>query len=123
MLYICTLHHVYEYINSTRVDEGRAEIFSRSKCKARTVVGRGEKSLLCDPESELRLGGRGYKGKDNKWDGKKKNLVRQSIPCCGIYAARCFCAYIYLFMQRLLHNVKDLALPLQLYHQQYEVVP
>ena len=26
---------------STRVDEGRAAIFSRKKCKARTVVGRG----------------------------------------------------------------------------------
>ena len=26
--------------------------------KARTVAGRGKKSLLCDPGSELRLGGR-----------------------------------------------------------------
>ena len=28
-------------------------------------MGRGEDSLLCDPESELRLGGR-KKGEDNK---------------------------------------------------------
>ena len=28
------------------------------KCKAGTVVGRGGKSLLCDPGSELRLAGR-----------------------------------------------------------------
>ena len=41
---------------STR--EERAEIFSRQQCKARTVVGRGGKRLLCDPGSELRLGGR-----------------------------------------------------------------
>ena len=32
-----------------------AEGFSRSKMKARGVVGRGEKSLLRDPGSELRL--------------------------------------------------------------------
>ena len=36
--------------NSTRVDEGRAEIFSRKKW-----VG-GKKRLPCDPGSELRLG-------------------------------------------------------------------
>ena len=53
----------------------RAEAFSRWKCKARTVVGRGEKSLLCDPGSELRLftGGREKrKGEDKKRDGNKK---------------------------------------------------
>ena len=50
----------------------RAEIFSRKKCKARAVVGRGEKRLLCDPGSELRLGGtEKRKGEDNKGDGKK----------------------------------------------------
>ena len=32
--------------------EERAEVFSRSKRKARTVVGRKENSLLCDPGSE-----------------------------------------------------------------------
>ena len=37
--------------NVTRVDEGtKAEPLSRSKCKARTVVGRGQKSLLCDSD-------------------------------------------------------------------------
>ena len=56
--------------NSARVEERRAEIFSRNKCKARAVVGRGEKSLLCDPGSELRLGGREKKGEDNKLDGE-----------------------------------------------------
>ena len=36
----------------------------------------GENSLLCDPGSELRLGGREKKkGEDNKWDGKKKKKV------------------------------------------------
>ena len=37
------------------------------------MVGRREKSLRCDPGSELRLGGREKKkGEDSKWDGKKK---------------------------------------------------
>ena len=36
-------------------------------------MGREKKSLLCDPGSELRLGGREKKkGEDNKWDGKKR---------------------------------------------------
>ena len=46
-------------LNSTRVDEGRKSWkSSRDKnAKARTVVGRGgEKSLRCDPGSEVRLG-------------------------------------------------------------------
>ena len=40
-------------------------------------MGRGgEKSLLCDPGSELRLGGREKKkGEDNKRDDKKKKNV------------------------------------------------
>ena len=44
-------------------------------------MGRGEKSLLCDPGSELRLVGREKKkGKYNKWNvGKKKNLRQESI--------------------------------------------
>ena len=38
--------------------------------------GDGEKSLLCDPGSELRVGGRG-KAQDIKWDeNKNKKLVR-----------------------------------------------
>ena len=36
-------------------------------------MSRGEKSLLCDPGSELRLGGReNRKAQDDKWDGEKK---------------------------------------------------
>ena len=38
---------------STR--EGMAEFFSRYKYNAIIVVGRREKSLLCDPGSELRV--------------------------------------------------------------------
>ena len=49
---------------------------SRGKeCKARTVAGRGgrESPVVCDPGSELRLGGREKKkGEDNKWNGEKK---------------------------------------------------
>ena len=42
--------------------------------KARTVAGRGEKSLLCDPGSELRVGRRGKMGEDNEWDEKKNKI-------------------------------------------------
>ena len=43
--------------NSTRVDEGRIELKSSRDKNARHEPwwGRGEKSLLCDPGSELRL--------------------------------------------------------------------
>ena len=35
----------------------------------------GGESLLCDPGSKLRLGGRRKKkGEDNKWDGKEENV-------------------------------------------------
>ena len=48
----------------------------RDKKKARSVVGRRKKSLLCDPAPELRpyvgLGDRGKKGEDIKQDGRKK---------------------------------------------------
>ena len=45
--------------NSTRADEGRkCRIILAIKIKVRTVVGRGEKSPLPDPGSELLLGGR-----------------------------------------------------------------
>ena len=44
-------------INSTRVDEGAKSCsLLVTKMKAGTVVGRGEKSLPCDPRSEQRLG-------------------------------------------------------------------
>ena len=44
--------------NSTPVDEEgkKAKFFPAMKTKARTVVGTGGKSPLCDPRSELRLG-------------------------------------------------------------------
>ena len=71
---------------------------------ARAVVGRGgEKSLLCDPGSELRLGGREKKkGEDNngmKKKTKKKNVIMQCTICdirrevydarCAMYNTRC----------------------------------
>ena len=42
--------------------------------KAHTVVGRGEEGPLCDPGSELLLGGRarGEECEDNKWDEENK---------------------------------------------------
>ena len=55
LLIVRTLH------NSTRVDEGGKKmllICFAIKMKARTVVGRGEEGALCDPGSELPLGGR-----------------------------------------------------------------
>ena len=39
----------------------------------------GEKSLLCDPGSELRLGGREQKGEDNKWDEKKRKVPASPV--------------------------------------------
>ena len=49
--------------NSARVDEGRkCRILLAIKMKARTVVGRGGESPLCDPGSELLLGGRECEG-------------------------------------------------------------
>ena len=54
-LLICNMKSA-EY--SMRVDEGRKGwILLAIKMKARTVVGRGEEGPLCDPGSELLLGG------------------------------------------------------------------
>ena len=55
--------------NSTPVDEEEKLNFSRDKNARHEPwwVG-GEKSLLCDPGFEVRLGGREQKGEDNKWD-------------------------------------------------------
>ena len=50
----------------------------------RTVVGRGEKSLLCDPGSELRLGGREKKVEDIKGDGKREDFVVYPTRPCGL---------------------------------------
>ena len=51
------------------------------KYKARAVVGRGEKSLLCDPGSELRLGGRENRRAKiiNGMEQKKKPSAVRSI--------------------------------------------
>ena len=46
---------------STREEKGLKSSSRDKKAKARTVVGR-EKSLICDPGSELRQGGREKKG-------------------------------------------------------------
>ena len=44
--------------NSTRVEEGSAETFSRQTCNVRTVVeGAGGEGLICDPGSMPRLRG------------------------------------------------------------------
>ena len=37
-------------------------------------MGRGEKSLICDPGSELRLGGREKNGEDSERDEEKNVL-------------------------------------------------
>ena len=52
--------------NSTRVVEGRkcSILLVIKMRKARTVVGRGGKRLLCDPGPELRLGGTRTEGQD-----------------------------------------------------------
>ena len=50
--------------------------------KARTVVGRGEEDPLCDPGSELLLGGR--QGEENSAkiiDGMKKNIKGKTTTC------------------------------------------
>ena len=54
--------------------------------KARTVVGRGEKSLFSEPGSELRLGKEKekenceYNRRDEQKKKRKKNLVRSGMP-------------------------------------------
>ena len=60
--------------------EDRAENPCRdNKCKARPVLGRGEKSLLYEPGSELPLliGGRRKKGEDapgRMWNGQQEKV-------------------------------------------------
>ena len=66
--------------SSTQVDEGRnSSCLLAIKMEGTNRSGDGgEKSLRCDPGSELRLGGREKKkGEYNKWDGKiRKKKVR-----------------------------------------------
>ena len=54
------------------------------------MAGRGEKSLICDPGSELRLeGSRSNKGEGNKCDGKKREVsTMPSRPGCWVYRGR-----------------------------------
>ena len=61
----------------------RAEVSSRLKRKSRTVVGRGEKSLICDPESELRLGAR-EKRRANKINDMGGENIQNQIGCVNI---------------------------------------
>ena len=67
--------------SSTRVHEGRKVL--EMKSKARTVVGRGEESLLRDPGSELRLIGRREK-KERRcsigWKQEKNKTKQQFVP-------------------------------------------
>ena len=56
-------------------------------------MGREEKSLLSDPGSELRLGGREKKGEDSKWDGKAQNVggkISSRPPSPAKYSILCF---------------------------------
>ena len=59
--------------------------------KARTVVGKGEKCLLSDPGSELRLGKEKEKRKiretyiDHEWDEQKRRKKKEST-CLDSYA-------------------------------------
>ena len=66
-----------------RVDEGRkCRNLLWIKMKARTVAGRGEESLLCDPGSDLRVSWKEREKKmceDNKWHEKKKMALGGTI--------------------------------------------
>ena len=61
---------------------------SLDKTKARTVVGKGEKGPLCDPGSELLLGGK-TRVVGGKWDEESKN-VRCSTYDEAIFLVVCF---------------------------------
>ena len=70
-------------MNTDASRRGKKELESsrEKKSKARTVVGRGGKSLLCDPASELRLGGGENRRAKiilrSKWDGREKKKKKQ----------------------------------------------
>ena len=63
--WVSTVRH-----ESTR--EERAEIFSRSNRKARTVVGRGEEEPAMWPRIWVTTGREKEKGEENRWDETKK---------------------------------------------------
>ena len=62
-------------------------------------MGRGEKSLLCDPGSELRLEGRRKKGEDSKWDGEKKKeeAVATFSDRVFFFFTPCMCCVLLLY--------------------------
>ena len=63
--------------NSTQVDEERkCRILLAVKMKARAEVGREEVGPLCDPGSELLLGGSARKGGARKINGMKNNVAK-----------------------------------------------
>ena len=73
--------------SSTRVDEGKKGCSLLAiKQEARTVPGRGEKSLLSGPGSELHLGRekeRKKKYEDNRRDEQKKTKTKSlGFTCC-----------------------------------------
>ena len=68
--------------NSTRVDEGRKSLIILAiKVKARTVVGTGDGGLggYVTPDLSYYWEGATEQCKDNKWDGEKKNGMRESV--------------------------------------------
>lgn len=88
---------------STLVDEGRKGwVLLTKNMKARAVASRGEVSLLCDPESELRLLVRGRekrRAKIYKWEEEmyvcvleNKSVQHNQHPVIGII-------YLYLVQQ------------------------
>ena len=86
-----TCLHFYLARNLTRVDEGRkCLILVATTTKARVVVGRGEKGPLCDPGSELLLGGSARECEDNKWDEENEIKIGFSTPTPHLFFARRF---------------------------------
>ena len=60
-VFIIIMYYFEVYTYTIRHESTREELKSPrdKKCKARTVEGRGEEEpVVCDPGSELRLGGR-----------------------------------------------------------------
>ena len=64
--------------NSTRVDEGRksSNLFAKKNARHEPWWAGGKKNLLCDPGSELRLGGR-EKRRAKIINGKRKKKKKK----------------------------------------------
>ena len=56
-----------------------AEVFSRYKCMARTIVGMRQKRLLCDPGSELRRWSRRTQT-INGWEKRNSHEGSDGMP-------------------------------------------